>query len=186
MPRVAIFLTQLFQAHGIPVAHVFRKSVNDPNMIFNKLPVKLYPEYHAVHNMMAGRRPAAERPVYRAWAGTEVVMIHEDGRVDIRGRAGPATIQVSYVVVLIGACPNLSFLSCEVGDLGRVPGQAIDRNNQIDMDVYSHQSARVPGLFAMGPLTGDNFVRFLQGGALAIANHVHHQRGRAGGEGAVV
>jgi hypothetical protein len=27
-------------------------------------------------------------------------------------------------------------------------------------DVYSHQSVHVPGLFAMGPLTGDNFVRY--------------------------
>lgn len=163
------------QGHGLPVCHVFRKSVDDPQLIFAKLPKNLYPEYHAVHAMMAGGHSEGEQDggAYRAWAETEVVRITEDHRVVIKGPSASTTLQVSYVVVLIGACPNLSFLTTP--ELGRMPGQAIDRNNPIDIEVFSHQSVNVPGLFALGPLAGDNFVRFIQGGALAIASHAHQQ-----------
>ena len=68
-------------------------------------------------------------------------------------------MKVSYIVVLIGASPNLSFLAEDGRELGQIPGAGIDRNNLIDIDVYSHQSRNIPGLYAMGPLTGDNFVR---------------------------
>ena len=66
---------------------------------------------------------------------------------------------MSYILVLIGASPDLSFLAEAGHQLGRVPGAVIGRNNPIDIDVFSHQSTNIPGLFAMGPLTGDNFVR---------------------------
>ena len=152
------------QGHKLPVAHSFRKRASDPQLIFAKLPGNLYPEYHAVHAT--------------ALAESEVIEILEDQRVVLRGSEGMQhTIKVSYVVVLIGACPNLSFLSAEGrGQLGRVPDMPIDRNNPIDISVFTHQSNNVPGLFALGPLTGDNFVRFIQGGALAIASHVHQTR----------
>ena len=68
-------------------------------------------------------------------------------------------LQVSYILVLIGASPDLTFLAEAGQQLGRIPGAVIGRNNPIDIDVYSHQSSNIPGLFAMGPLTGDNFVR---------------------------
>ena len=167
---------------------MFRKRANDPQLIFAKLPSNLYPEYHAVHAMMAGRSEANNNikspnvgfeegaKMYTAWAESEVIEILEDQRVVIRGPEGIHTLKVSYVVVLIGACPNLSFLSSQGDQLGRVPGHAIDRNNPIDISPFTHQSNNVPGLFALGPLTGDNFVRFIQGGALAIASHVHQTR----------
>ena len=175
------------QGHRLPVAHLFRKRANDPQLIFAKLPGNLYPEYHSVHAMMAGRSESNNRSLnvgfeeggkmYTAWAESEVVEILEDQRVVIRGPEGThTTLKVSYVVVLIGACPNLSFLSSQGDQLGRVPGHAIDRNNTIDISAFTHQSNNVPGLFALGPLTGDNFVRFIQGGALAIASHVHQTR----------
>ncbi len=66
--------------------------------------------------------------------------------------------KVSFVLVLIGATPDLEFLKTD-SELGQVPGAPIERENPIDIDVYTHQSLNVPGLFAMGPLTGDNFVR---------------------------
>ena len=37
---------------------------------------------------------------------------------------------------------------------------------------FSLQSIHQRGLYAMGPLVGDNFVRFLQGGALAITSNI--------------
>uniref|UniRef100_A0A8C6U2K1 Oxidative stress induced growth inhibitor family member 2 n=1 Tax=Neogobius melanostomus TaxID=47308 RepID=A0A8C6U2K1_9GOBI len=36
----------------VKVLHVFRKSTNDPDLIFKQLPKTLYPEYHKVYNMM--------------------------------------------------------------------------------------------------------------------------------------
>jgi hypothetical protein len=30
-------------------------------------------------------------------------------------------------------------------------------------------------MYALGPLAGDNFVRFLQGGAVAIASHINKE-----------
>jgi len=175
------------QGHGLPIVHVFRKSVSDPGLIFNKLPVALYPEYHAVHRMMAsgtfqpstllkGHPVLREYPGYRAWTQTEIMEITKDRKVRLKGPETNEMIQVSYIVVLIGASPNLSFLAEDGRELGQIPGAGIDRNNLIDIDVYSHQSRNIPGLYAMGPLTGDNFVRFIQGGALAIASHLHHKK----------
>lgn len=174
------------QGHGLPIAHVFRKSVADPGLIFNKLPVALYPEYHTVHRMMAsgsyhhtkllkGQPVEKEHPGYKAWGETGIVEITKDRKVRLKGPDTNEMIPVSYILVLIGASPDLTFLAEAGQQLGRIPGAVIGRNNPIDIDVYSHQSSNIPGLFAMGPLTGDNFVRFIQGGALAIASHVHHK-----------
>merc|ERR1711892_514977 len=80
------------QGHGLPIAHDFRKCVSDPGLIFNKLPVALYPEYHAVHRMMAsgsshhtkllkGHPVEREYPGYQAWAQTEIVEITRDRKV---------------------------------------------------------------------------------------------------------
>ncbi|GAB0090099.1 oxidative stress-induced growth inhibitor 1 [Sergentomyia squamirostris] len=56
--------------------------------------------------------------------------------------------------------------------LGEDPTAAIDgKNNPIAVDKYTNQVLRGPkGLYAMGPLVGDNFVRFIPGGALAITS----------------
>jgi len=174
------------QNHGLPIMHVFRKSVSDPGLIFNKLPVALYPEYHEVHRMMAsgthqqtklvrGHQVEREYPGYQAFGQTDIVEINKDRQVLIRGPQTDLCVQVSFIVVLIGASPNLSFLTEAETEIGRVPGLAIDRENPIDIDVYTHESTNVPGLYAMGPLTGDNFVRFIQGGALAITAHLNQK-----------
>lgn len=46
----------LAQKYRIRIIHVIRKPVNDPNLIFNKLPKKLYPEYHRVYDQMVRNR----------------------------------------------------------------------------------------------------------------------------------
>jgi hypothetical protein len=42
--------------------------------------------------------------------------------------------------------------------------------------MYSFQSNHEVGLFAMGPLVGENFVRFGLGGALGISNFLSKKR----------
>ena len=87
-------------------------------------------------------------------------------------------IKVSLVVVLIGSSPDLDFLPEEGRELGIISDELISRNNLVDIDLFSHESVRQRGIYSMGPLVGDNFVRFLQGGALAITNHILKKKHR--------
>uniref|UniRef100_A0A182MY86 FAD/NAD(P)-binding domain-containing protein n=1 Tax=Anopheles dirus TaxID=7168 RepID=A0A182MY86_9DIPT len=60
--------------------------------------------------------------------------------------------------------------------LGEDPAKPIDcKNNPIDVDKYTNAVLRTShaGLYAMGPLVGDNFVRFIPGGALSITAALH-------------
>ncbi|XP_040170196.1 oxidative stress-induced growth inhibitor 2-like [Anopheles arabiensis] len=60
--------------------------------------------------------------------------------------------------------------------LGEDPTKPIDcKNNPIEVDKYTNAVLRTahPGLYAMGPLVGDNFVRFIPGGALCITTALH-------------
>ena len=66
------------------------------------------------------------------------------------------------MLVLIGSMANLSFLGDTADKLGLTPGLEISKDNPVDVDVFTHQCTAVPGLFAMGPLIGDNFVRYGQ------------------------
>lgn len=108
----------------------------------------------------------------------QVTEIDSDGKVRLRGPDSCTRIRVSYVVVLIGSRPNLSFMESSV-----VSRLAVDdsahiscRNNPVDVDLFSLESTKERGLYAMGPLVADNFVRFAQGGALAITNNLLHTK----------
>lgn len=76
----------------------------------------------------------------------------------------------------VGAKPDLRHADPVLG-IGEDPLKAIDgKNNPIAVDKYTNQVTRAPkGLFAMGPLVGDNFVRFIPGGALAITAALHRE-----------
>lgn len=90
----------------------------------------------------------------------------------LEGEDGRRTVlQVSMVLVLIGAHPNLSFLPENGRPLGLNPQEPITcRRNPLEVDPYTYELVSEGGLYAMGPLVGENFVRFLKGGALAIAS----------------
>jgi len=157
---------------GLSVVHVFRRSANDRRLIFNNLPAAIYPEYHEIHRMMAKKQ---SRRGYQPYGQHHVVKIEANNEVLLHGTNNTShleTLTVSLCVVLIGSSPNLKFLEDEGRDLGIIPEETISRNNLIDIDLFSHECIRQPGIYAMGPLVGDNFVRFLQGGALAISNHI--------------
>ncbi|XP_064160679.1 oxidative stress induced growth inhibitor 1 isoform X1 [Anguilla rostrata] len=171
-----------------PVRHAFRRAVTDPALIFNQLPKVLYPEYHKVHQMMTqqqdrGEAPSSCYPGYVSYPRHRVVAFLPDRKCVLEGEGGRRTVlQVSMVLVLIGSYPNLSFLPEDGRPLGLDPDERIGcRRNPLQVDPFTHECVREPGLYAMGPLVGENFVRFLKGGALAIAAHL--ARRRAGGEG---
>lgn len=104
----------------------------------------------------------------------QVTLIQSDGKVILQGPESSVRVKVSFVVVLIGSRPNLGFM--ENGGRGLTVDEAKPiscRNNPLDVDLYTLESNKVPGLYAMGPLVADNFVRFAQGGALAITRCIH-------------
>lgn len=195
---------------NIRVLHVFRKSANDPELIFKQLPKTLYPEYHKVYNMMSSQTYAnvasssdAVRPQSASIASTVcakmcpkpqlaagavdghvnvslfpdytsfpehcVVSLQPDMRCLLQGNNSLKAFKISMALVLIGTNPNLFFLKGQGQYLGRDPTKPVScKQNPIDIHPYTFECANEPGLFAMGPLVGDNFVRFLKGGALGI------------------
>uniref|UniRef100_A0A8C2WR39 Oxidative stress-induced growth inhibitor 1 n=1 Tax=Cyclopterus lumpus TaxID=8103 RepID=A0A8C2WR39_CYCLU len=167
-----------------PVYHAFRRSVSDPGLIFNQLPKLLYPEYHKVHQMMIQQQyePDPPFPRYR------VAAFRPDRKCVLESDSGRRTVvQISKALVLIGAHPNLSFLKDNGRTLGVNPEEPITcRRNPVEVDPFTNKVAAAdgPGLYAMGPLVGENFVRFLKGGALAIASDLAKTQREGGGRGA--
>lgn len=63
-------------------------------------------------------------------------------------------------------------------DICDVLGMPVDsKHNPISVDPLTYQCEHAPGMYAMGPLVRDTFVRFLQGGALAITTHLWNKKG---------
>ncbi|XP_063696393.1 oxidative stress-induced growth inhibitor 1-like [Culicoides brevitarsis] len=63
--------------------------------------------------------------------------------------------------------------------LGEDPTKPVDcKNNPIAVNKYTYQVSKYgnSNLYALGPLAGDNFVRFIPGGALAITAALHKQK----------
>lgn len=58
-----------------------------------------------------------------------------------------------------------------------IPDQPIDcRANPLSINPWSHSLRHSPaGMYAVGPISGDNFVRFLTGGVLAVVHDIHQQ-----------
>lgn len=86
-------------------------------------------------------------------------------------------INVSFAAVLIGSRPNMTFLPQDLS-LGVAKNLPIDcKTNPIDIDKLTHRVKGAGNLFAIGPLAGDNFVRFIPGGALAVVAEIYRSNG---------
>lgn len=160
---------------GVPVIHAVRRNANDPKIIYNQLPGVVYPEYYKVGQMIKGDVTTAygKDALYTAYTKTALVEIRKDKECILKKADGTLFKQkVSNVFVLIGAKPDLSFLH-GISGLGSNPVENIDsKENPVHINPFSYEAVNEPGLFAVGPLIGDNFVRFGIGGALGIANHL--------------
>ncbi|XP_053905310.1 oxidative stress-induced growth inhibitor 1 [Malaclemys terrapin pileata] len=165
----------LFAHHcNIPVIHAFRRRVNDPGLIFNQLPKMMYPEYHKVHQMMKEQSVACPGPYecYISLPEHHVLSFTEDKKCVFQDKSGHQKVfNISMAFVLIGSNPNLSFLPNNGIDLAIDNEQPVNsKRNPINVDPFTYECVQEKGLYAVGPLAGDNFVRFVQGGALAIAS----------------
>lgn len=117
---------------------------------------------------------------YLSFPRHRVVAFRPDQKCVLVSDSGEqVVVRVSKAMVLIGSHPNLSFLHNTGRSLGINPDDPIScRRNPIDVDPFTNRvlAADGPGLYAMGPLVGENFVRFLKGGALAIASDLVKRR----------
>uniref|UniRef100_A0A8D0L3I7 L-amino-acid oxidase n=1 Tax=Sphenodon punctatus TaxID=8508 RepID=A0A8D0L3I7_SPHPU len=160
--------------NNIPIIHVFRKRVTDPSLIFKQLPKKLYPEYHKVYHMMCTQSYAMDstlHPAYTSFPEHHVLSFKSDMKCVLQSASGLKKIfKFSIALVLIGSHPDLFFLKDQGQGIGNNSSQPITcKGNPIEIDPYTYECTKEPNLFALGPLVGDNFVRFLKGGALGIA-----------------
>lgn len=83
-------------------------------------------------------------------------------------------LKISYACVLIGFSADLDFLPPYIVDeLAQNPDKLMNtKDNPIDVNEFTHETRKFKRLYAMGPLIGDNFVRFGTGGSLAITSAV--------------
>uniref|UniRef100_A0A3P8TZQ9 Oxidative stress induced growth inhibitor 1 n=1 Tax=Amphiprion percula TaxID=161767 RepID=A0A3P8TZQ9_AMPPE len=126
-------------------------------------------------------------PGYLSFPRHRVVAFRPDQKCVLESDSGErVVVQVSKALVLIGANPNLSFLKDNGRPLGIYPEEPITcRRNPIEVDPFTNKvvAAEGPGMYAMGPLVGENFVRFLKGGALAIASDLTKRQREEQGRG---
>ncbi|CAB3365977.1 Hypothetical predicted protein [Cloeon dipterum] len=165
--------------HGLPVLHAFRRSSGDPGFVFRQLPENMYPEYHKVHQMMTDGGNSYKK--YKSLPEHKIIEIMPDYKVRLMGpgdggSAACYVIKVSAVIALIGAQPDLYFLPQSGVGLGVKKDLPVaSRSNPIEVEPFSYECTEAPGLYAIGSLAGDNFVRFVHGGALAFTSHIHKQ-----------
>ncbi|KAG8441854.1 hypothetical protein GDO86_010873 [Hymenochirus boettgeri] len=170
--------------HNIPVIHAFRRRLSDPSLIFKQLPKKLYPEYHKVYHMMCMYSHATGScPKYTSFPEHHVLSFHPDAKCVLQSTSGLKKVfKISMALVLIGSHPNLYFLKEQSQSLGHHPNQPITcKGNPVEINPFTYEAIKEPNLFAMGPLVGDNFIRFLKGGALAITRCLETRRKKTAG-----
>ncbi|XP_008196611.2 oxidative stress-induced growth inhibitor 2-like [Tribolium castaneum] len=160
------------RGRNIPVLHVFRNKTANLN---KQLPENMYPEYHKVHQMM--KDGGSTYPYYTAYPEYTLSNIDESSRsVILTSKSGETLkMRVSFAAVLIGSRPDLTFLPQEY-NLAVKKDQPIDcKTNTLNINKLTHCVEGFDDLFAVGPLAGDNFVRFIPGGALAVVSELYRQ-----------
>uniref|UniRef100_UPI00398EE07A oxidative stress-induced growth inhibitor 1-like isoform X1 n=2 Tax=Pristiophorus japonicus TaxID=55135 RepID=UPI00398EE07A len=164
-----------------PIIHVFRRGVTDPGLIFNQLPKVMYPEYHKVHQMMTQQSCTTTGPYqgYLSLPKHRVVSFTPDRKCILQdmGSGERRAFNISMALILIGSNPNLTFLPDQGRSLAADTELPVNsKRNPVVVDCRTYECAQERGLYALGPLVGDNFVRFLQGGALAITSALTKDR----------
>jgi thioredoxin reductase len=148
------------RAAGREVVHVF---VDDPDATpMARLDPATYPEYHWLVTLMKGAGELGYVPL----SGSRLTAIGDDGGCTLSGPDGKGSVTLAgatgnRVAVLIGSDPDLGFLQAELPSV----------DGQLQVDPYTFRVGP-SGLYAMGPLAGDNFVRFITGHALGVARDI--------------
>lgn len=157
----------------VRVVHVFYQDSSDPKLIYHKMPPQLYSEYCSVFDLMRGK---TQNSLYTPLPRHRVVEFRPEGISIVENEEGmQQRLRVLTAQVLIGSEANLDFLPEDiVRKLGLHLNLPINaKKNPVDVDPFTFESEKVPHLYALGPLVGDNFVRFALGGVLGVTQNLH-------------
>lgn len=85
---------------------------------------------------------------------------------------------------MVNHLPQTEVRPVRLSNTGDLVGIGVDQNKPVDcrlnpiaVNKFTNKVLNAPdGLYAMGPLVGDNFVRFIPGGALAIVSDLYKNR----------
>lgn len=157
----------------VPVCHVFHKSAADAASPFATLSPAAYPEYTRVFRLVTGK---ISDSCYHSYSQHVVNSFSEDGKCQISNvdKTVTQTLDCSVVLVMIGGHADLNFISPEIPISGIDPTNKFihPKSNPLSVDPYTFAVSGVENMYAIGSLTGDNFVRFVLGSALGVANHL--------------
>ena len=160
---------------GLSVIHMFYQDLANPKLIYHKMDPKIYGDYVRLFSLMQRK---AHHPKYSPLAQHRVVSFHSGGMCTISDKdSRTSDVTVSLAVIMIGGEAQLKYLpDCLSRGLGVKADCPIEvKRNPVDVDPYTFASDRYPALYAMGPLIGDNFIRFVLGGALGITQNIYHK-----------
>ena len=158
---------------GLTVVHAFHQDPLDQRLIYHTMDPKVYSEYVTLFHKMCGK---STDPNYTPLPQHRVQRFNTDRVCTLHDVKNDTTrsLTVSVALVVIGGQAQLDFLPESVShQLGLKHDQPIEaKRNPVDVDPYTFESEVIPSLYAMGPLVGDNFVRFALGGAIGINKHL--------------
>ena len=155
----------------IPVYHVFRRGPKDPNLVVNQLS-SAYGDYLKLKSLIQSK---SKNEYYTPFPQHKIAEILPNKEVLIepcgRKMSGASfKVKVSRVIINVGSAPNLNFIK-DAYLLREEPEEEFNiKTNPLNVDLITYESNLKKGLFAMGPLVGDNFVRFISGGAMGITH----------------
>ncbi len=137
---------------------VVHASIDDPEATpMAGLAPDVYPEYRELLEAMQGAPGGGYEPLLR----TRLAEVRPDGTCRLVTATGEVSRRFSRVAVLVGSMPDLSFL----------PQGSRGDGETLRVDPYTLR-AETPGLYAIGPLAGDNFTRFIPGHAFGVARDI--------------
>ena len=155
----AIDVLLLCQQYFIPVLHVFRRALDDHELVLNQLSPTIYPEYDRLKEFM--RQPSSSSWSYQCYQQSEILSISENRTVHLRNlRTQTITsYDISFVARLTGAEMKLPFF----------PLTNTKKSQGLPINSYTYECLGLENIYALGALAGDKLVRFIQGGAFACA-----------------
>ncbi|CAF3775068.1 unnamed protein product [Adineta steineri] len=161
----AIDVLLLCQQYLIPVVHVFRRAIDDHELVLNQLSATVFPEYEYIKELIKQSTiPTTSTSVewsYQCCIQSEIISITEDGTVHIRNLRTQITTEyeISLIAKLTGAESEIPFFR----------SLTTNKNNGLNINPYTYECTDLENIYALGALAGDKLVRFLQGGAFACA-----------------
>ena len=157
---------------GHKVAHIFHQDAKDSSLIYNKMPQAIYPEYGRLLKLMNNEE---QNEFYTAVSQSRVCEFTYGNCCTYKdNKEKTTTIPISLAGVFIGSETNLDFLPTRIGlQLAIDPFHPINaKTNPMDVDPITFESELFPSLYALGPLAGDHFVRFVLGSGLGVCRHL--------------